>query len=75
MDKALKNMKNIIMNFTQRFEGILRQLIKIDMMNYNRQISESVFVLYDGNEEYREFAQVLNQVHVDNNKLFKQIVK
>lgn len=43
-------------------------------MNYNREISESIFVLYDDNEEYKEFAQVLNKVHVDNNKLFKEIV-
>jgi hypothetical protein len=43
-------------------------------MKYNREISESIFVLYDNNEEYKEFASVLNKVHVDNNKLFKEIV-
>lgn len=43
-------------------------------MKYNREISEAVFVLYDNSEEYKDFAYVLNKVHVDNNKLFKQIV-
>jgi hypothetical protein len=43
-------------------------------MRYNREISESIFILYDNNLEYKEFAYVLNKVHVENNKLFRDIV-
>lgn len=47
---------------------------RLAIMKYNREISEAVFVLYDNNEEYKDFAYVLNKVHIDNNKLFQQIV-
>jgi hypothetical protein len=43
-------------------------------MTYNRDISECIYVLYNGSEEYKSFSNILTQVHVDNNKLFSQIV-
>ena len=43
-------------------------------MRYNREISEAVFILYDNCEEYKDFAYVINKVHLDNNKFFLQIV-
>ena len=44
-------------------------------MSYNREISECILILFDNNQEFKELAEILTQVHVDNNKLFFQIVK
>ncbi len=44
-------------------------------MSYNREISECIFTLFDNNQEFKELAEILTQVHVDNNKLFSNIVK
>ena len=43
-------------------------------MCYNREIIESIFLLFHNNKEYNEFANILTSVHVDNNKLFESIV-
>ncbi len=43
-------------------------------MCYNREISESIFLLFNNNKQYKEFANILTSVHVDNNKLFQSIV-
>ena len=43
-------------------------------MSYNREISESIFKLFNSNKEYQLFADILTAVHVDNNKLFQSIV-
>ena len=65
MDKALKKLQTVMTNFSSYFEKL---------MEYNREMIESIFVLYDDNEEYKEFAHILTQVFVDNNKLFRQMV-
>ena len=43
-------------------------------MKYNKELSEIIFILYENNEEFKEFAFVMNHVHMDNNKLIMQIV-
>ena len=48
---------------------------KLEILSYNREITESIYILYDNNQEYKEYAEILTQVHVDNNKLFSQLVK
>ena len=43
-------------------------------MSYNREISECIFVLFNNNDEFKEFADILTAVHVDNNIFFTNIV-
>ena len=43
-------------------------------MSFNREISECIFIIFNNNKEYKEFADILTAVHVDNNKLFQIIV-
>ena len=43
-------------------------------MSYNRELSECVFLIFNRNNEYKDFADVLTAVHVDNNTLFQDIV-
>lgn len=52
----------------------LFKLNHIGILAYNREISECIFILYDNNQEYKEYSEILTQVHVDNNKLFSQLV-
>ena len=42
-------------------------------MDFNRELSECILILYGDNKEYIDFADILTNVHVDNNKLFNQI--
>ncbi len=72
VQKAMSNVKKIVSNFTSYFESKI--YFKIEIMCYNREISESIFLLFNNNKEYKEFANILTSVHVDNNKLFQSIV-
>ncbi len=47
--------------------------MNIEVISYNREISETLYILYDNNEEYKHFFNILSQVHLDNNKTFKDI--
>lgn len=42
-------------------------------MDFNRELSECVIILYGGNKEFEDFADIITKIHVDNNKLFNQI--
>lgn len=43
-------------------------------MTFNRELSECIFVLYGKSEERQEFGNILTQIHVDNNKIFNQMI-
>lgn len=71
VDKNLKKLKNIILNFTKSFES--KFFLKSELMHFNRDISEIIFTLYDQSDEYKDFADIITRVHVEGNKLFNQI--
>lgn len=71
-EKGLLSLKNIVFNFTKYFESIPYYYLEI--LSYNREISECIFLLFDKNEEFKEFASSLTSVHMDNNRQFQTIV-
>ena len=72
-EKGLGNLKQIVSNFTKYFESNFLILIQ-EILSYNREITECIFLLFNNNEEFKGFADTLTSVHVDNNKLFQNIV-
>ena len=72
VQKSMTSLKNIVTNFTSYFES--NSFYNQEIMSYNREISESIFLLFNNNNEYKEFSDILTTVHVDNNKLFQSIV-
>lgn len=44
-------------------------------MQYNRDISEVIFLLYNNTPEYKEFQQSLTDIHIKTNNLFQTITK
>jgi hypothetical protein len=71
-EKGLLSLKNIVFNFTKYFESVSFDYIEI--LSYNREISECIFLLFDKNDEFKEFASSLTSVHMDNNRLFQTVV-
>jgi hypothetical protein len=44
-------------------------------MQYNRDISEVIFLLYNNTSEYKEFQTTLTDIHIKTNNLFQTITK
>jgi hypothetical protein len=49
------------------------QPFKLVILQYNRDINQCIFLLYNKTVEYKEFQETLTNVHIDNNKYFQNI--
>jgi hypothetical protein len=63
---ALNKLKTICLNFITNFERI---------MQYNRELTECLFLLYKETKSYKEFSESLTKIHIDNNLIFSSILK
>ena len=44
------------------------------LMSYNKEINEVLYIIYDENKENVDFANNLETLHINNNKLFQNLV-
>lgn len=60
----MKKLKYISDNFIKNFEKV---------MEYNRELSECIFLLYNKNTQYKEFSELLTRIHIESNKIFTSV--
>ena len=59
------NLKNILMNFSQSFEKLF---------SFNRDLTESILIIYDKNDDFKEFQEILSNIHIENNSSLREMV-
>jgi hypothetical protein len=72
-------MSRLLLESCDLYVKILQEISKVKcfintvILQYNRDINECIFLLYNNSVEYKEFQDILTNVHVDNNKIFQKI--
>jgi hypothetical protein len=69
---AFNKLNLICQTFTQNFKC---NFINLVLAQYNRDISEVIFLLYNNTPEYKEFQYTLTDIHIKINNLFLTITK
>ena len=59
------------MRILQRIFNV--KILILVILEYNRDINQCIFLLYNNTIEYKEFQDSLTSVHIDNNKIFQTI--
>lgn len=66
IESALHKLKTLTQNFIPNFEKI---------MQYNRDLTECIFLLYKDTKTFNLFSDSLTKIHIDNNLTFPSILK